>query len=125
MATLKVHAGDFPVCNATLSFMLGVCSVSFPWQPGDGFSLGQSLGLSADNVDELVLASEESVKRLGGTLGWGAVGATLLGPAGLLAGLIAGGRGKNVTFALRLKDGRRMLATSDAATFTKLQALIF
>lgn len=76
-------------------------------------------------LDEVEVASEESVKRLGGTLGWGAVGAVLLGPVGLLAGLLAGGNGKNVTFVCRLKDGRRFLATATAKQFTELRARTF
>src|SRR3546814_10870207 len=50
------------------------------------------------SIADLEPASEESVKRIGGTLGWGAAGALVLGPVGLLAGLLAGGRGTEVTF---------------------------
>ena len=71
------------------------------------------------------VASEESVKRIGGAAGWGAVGALALGPVGLLAGVILGGRSKDVTFIATFKDGRKMLATTDSKTFTKLQALVF
>lgn len=76
-------------------------------------------------VDEATVASEEDVKRTGGTIGWGIAGATLLGPVGLLAGLLLGGKGKDVTFILKLKDGKKMLATTDAKTFTKIQAHAF
>jgi len=43
----------------------------------------------------------------------------------MLAGLLLGGKGKDVTFILQLKDGKKMLATTDAKTFTKIQALAF
>lgn len=52
-------------------------------------------------------------------------GAALLGPVGLLAGLLLGGKGTDVTFIAQFKDGRKMLATTDAKAFTKLQALVF
>lgn len=124
MAKLTVHAGDFPKGKASISSMFGMVTVTFTWQPGDGL-LPQSLSLNEQNIESLEMASEESVKRLGGTVGWGVAGAMLLGPAGMLAGLLAGGRGKDVTFVLKLNDGRRMLATTDSSAYTKLQALTF
>lgn len=88
MAKLKIHAGDFG--KGTGAYMLG--AFSFPWQPGDGFSVGKSRHVS--ELQSIEIATEEAVKRVGGTVGWGVVGATLLGPVGLLAGLIAGGAGE-------------------------------
>src|SRR5690606_36515607 len=76
-------------------------------------------------VAELEVASEESVKRIGGTVGWGAVGGVLLGPVGLLAGLLAGGRGKDVTFVCKLKDGRKFMATAPSKVYTELSAVRF
>lgn len=81
--------------------------------------------IPADNVEELEVASEESIKRIGGTLGWGAVGAVALGPVGLLAGLVLGGKGKKVGFVVKFKDGRKLLATTDAKTFHAIQAGAF
>jgi len=43
----------------------------------------------------------------------------------MLAGLLLGGKGKEITFVAVLKDGKKMLATADSKTFTKLQALAF
>lgn len=81
--------------------------------------------LSLDTVESVEVASEEAVKRIGGTLGWGVAGAVLLGPVGLLAGLLAGGVGKDVTFVCKLKDGRKFLATAPSKMFVELQAAIF
>lgn len=118
MASIKVHAGDFPIGSANLMFS----TISFPWQAGDGM-LGKTVSLS--DLSEVDKASEESVKKLGGTVGWGVVGATLLGPVGLLAGLLAGGKGTEITFVAKLHDGRKFLGSTDAKTFTKLQAAVF
>lgn len=118
MATIDIHAGDFAKGSAKLMFS----TITFPWQAGDGI-LGKTAQLS--DLSGVEKASEESVKRTGGTVGWGVVGATLLGPVGLLAGLLAGGKGTNVTFVATLKDGRKFLGTTDAKTYTKLQAAVF
>jgi hypothetical protein len=110
MAKVKVHAGDFP--------------------KGDGHFFFGSLVLGGytipgSQLEEVAVASEENVKKVGGTLGWGAAGAVILGPVGLLAGLLLGGRKKEVTFVARLKDGRKILATTDNQTFIKLQSAAF
>ena len=76
-------------------------------------------------LDVVDIATEENVKKLGGTVGWGAAGALILGPVGLLAGLLLGGRKKQVTFVAKFKDGRKLLASTDSKTFTKLQAAVF
>jgi len=120
MSTITIQAGDFPTGKASFSFN----AITFPWRPGDGFSSGKTVAL-AGQIESIETATEEAVKRVGGTIGWGVVGATLLGPAGMLAGLLLGGRGKDVTFIAVFKDGKRMLATADSKTFTKLQALAF
>ena len=51
------------------------------------------------------LVTEENAKSLVGTAGWGLIGATLLGPAGMLAGALAGGNRKKCTFVCRFEDG--------------------
>lgn len=81
--------------------------------------------IKLNQIQAVAVATEESVKRFGGTLGWGIAGGFLFGPVGLLAGLLAGGRGKNVTFVCQLKDGRRFLATADSSIFTALSAAAF
>lgn len=116
MAKVIVHAGDWPKGKG--GYHLGAFSL-----PRSGWN--QSEIILASQLEEIAPASEENVKRLGGTVGWGIVGATLLGPVGLLAGLVAGGRGKDVTFVAKFKDGRKLLGTTDSKTFTKLSALTF
>lgn len=118
MAKLKIHAGDFPKGSASVT--MGI--ISFPWQPGDGF-FPKTMPIA--EFESVEVATEEAVKRVGGTVGWGAAGAVLLGPVGLLAGLLVGGRGKDVTFIGFTKDGKKMLATTDSKTYTKIQATCF
>ena len=49
----------------------------------------------------------------------------ILGPVGLLAGLLLGGRNKEITFVAKFKNGKKIFASTDSKTFTKLQAVIF
>jgi hypothetical protein len=119
MSVFQVHAGDFGKGKGTASGSVLI----FPWQGGDGFSLGKTVLFS--DLASVELASEDAVKRVGGTVGWGVAGAVLLGPVGLLAGLLAGGRGKDVTFVGVHKDERKFLATTDSKTFTKISAALF
>jgi len=117
MATIIVHAGDF--------------------LKGDGMYLNGELilkteehkfvgeSISEKQLEFIEIASEENVKKLGGTLGWGAIGGVALGPVGLLAGLLMGGKKKQVTFIAKFKDGRKLLASTDSKTFTNLQAACF
>ena len=81
--------------------------------------------IPVSEIEELETASEENVKRIGGTVGWGVAGAALLGPVGLLAGLLLGGKGKEVVIVCKLKDGRKFLAVVDSGTYQKIQAAMF
>lgn len=124
MSKIQIHAGDFNKGKGDISIMFGMCSITPPYGVGDGWTATRHT-IGAGDIEEVAPASEENVKRIGGTVGWGAVGALALGPLGLLAGLVLGGKGKDVTFVLKLKDGRKMLATTDNKTYTKLIALSF
>lgn len=117
MAKIKVHAGDF--LKGDSAFYFG----SFVLKTKEHYISGETI--SVDELETVEVASEESVKKIGGTVGWGAAGAVILGPVGLLAGLLLGGRKKEVTFVARFKDGRKLLATTDNKTFTELKAAVF
>lgn len=114
MAKLKVHAGDFE-SNPGNS-----CSGGFLYIYPRGGWVRECLG--PRDIETIEKASEESVKRLGGTAGWGLAGGALFGPVGLLAGLVAGGRGQDVTFVAQFKDGRRLIASVRSSEYAKLAA---
>jgi hypothetical protein len=127
MAKVTVHAGDFKPGQGSFTSLLkdretGIVG-AFTLRTEAHAFIGETILVA--QLASVEIASEEAVKRVGGTVGWGLAGAALLGPVGLLAGLLAGGRGKDVTFVARFKDGRRLLATTDSKTFTMLQAAIF
>ncbi|MEX0963808.1 MAG: hypothetical protein WDZ52_07210 [Pseudohongiellaceae bacterium] len=118
MAKIKILAGDFYKGGQhQLSFgTMTLFSDKAKW-------IGEHIPVS--ELQTVEPASEDSVKKIGGTIGWGALGGVALGPVGLLAGLVLGGKGKEVTFVATLKDGRKMLATTDSKTYAKLQAAVF
>lgn len=117
MAKVTVRAGDLLKGDSQFSFGSLVLHTEAHSFVGEAIPITQ--------LESVEVASEESVKRIGGPIGWGAAGALVLGPVGLLAGLLLGGKKKEVTFVAKFKDERRLLATTDSGTFTKLQAAVF
>lgn len=97
MAKLEVHAGNFLTGRSSVSFG------SFSLRTKEKPILGETIPFK--QLVEVGTASEESVKRFGGTIGWGAAGAVVLSPVGLLAGLLIGGRGKDVTLSQSSRMG--------------------
>ncbi len=117
MAKVKVLAGDFLKGNGEYSWgSLVLKTKEHSW-------VGETIPLT--QLETVEIATEESVKKIGGTVGWGAAGAVILGPVGLLAGLLLGGKKKEITFVAKFKDDRKLLAQTDSKTFTKLQAAVF
>jgi hypothetical protein len=86
---------------------------------------GSVIYYKLEDLAELEVASEESTKKMMGAIGWGLLGDLALGPLGLLAGVLSGGKQTNVKFIGSFKDSRRMLATTDSKTFTTMQAALF
>lgn len=117
LGIFTVHAGDFRK-GRDHQYLRGQFIMKRP----KGFFREK---ISVNEVEVVEVASEEAVKRIAGTIGWGVAGAVLLGPVGLLAGLLAGGVGKDVTFVCKFKDGRKFLATAPSKIFVELQAATF
>jgi len=117
MASIKVLAGDFIKGEGTVGYeSLTLITKEHP-------STGEAISFT--ELQTVEVATEENVKSTGGTLGWGAVGALALGPVGLLAGLLLGGNNKEITFIAKFKDGRKIMATTDSETYTRLAAAAF
>jgi hypothetical protein len=115
---ITIHAGPFCL-DITHYFVKGVlklCTKKRQWFPEK---------IKATELKSIDIASEDNVKKLGGTVGWGLAGAVMLGPVGLLAGLICGGKKKEITFVAEFKDGRKMLATCSNKTYSQIQASLF
>lgn len=118
MAKLKLHAGDFVNISPSHSFN-GYFHLATDERT---FKLINTETINPNELEYLSIANEEAVNSIGGKIGWGAAGGLLLGPVGLLAGLLMGGKGKEVTFVAKFKDGRKFVATTDSNTWGKIQA---
>lgn len=114
MANIKVHYANFPYTEITTSF--GVLSIK------TGVFQFSGETVTGDKFEAIEISTEENVKKIGGTVGWGAVGGVLAGPVGILAGAMLGGNKKQVTFILGLTDGRQLMGTTDSKAYTELVA---
>lgn len=119
---IKVHAGDF----------VGGCYT--PPDYGKGFGTLRlyredpkdlSVKITKDMIHDIEVATQESVTRLGGATCWRGTGKVVLGPFGLLSELILNERGIEITFILVLKDGTKVLATTDRNTYPEIARAVF
>ena len=76
----------------------------------------------AGKIAKVTQQTEESVKALSETLGWGLAGALVFGPLGALAGVVLGGNRKEICALVELKDNRKFLAVMDPKVYQKFLA---
>lgn len=114
MAKIKVHASNFSCIEMMASG--GTIFIK------DGMFQLTGEAVHASKFVTLEAASEDSVKKVGGAIGWGVVGGAIAGPLGLIAGALLGGNKKDVTFVAEIDDGRKFMGTIDSKSFIKLQA---
>ena len=114
MGKIKVLAGDF---TGEGRYAEGRITLRPKEQPSPAHRM-----TVADFFASIEIAAQHDKVRVAGALGWGAAGAILAGPAGLLAGAFLGGRGKQVVFTAVLKDGRKLLAQTDSHTYADLKS---
>ncbi len=120
MSAIKVVAGDLDHGTWQFSGMLGVALMTrastrtHPWK-------GETVNLKSEvsNIEQL---TEEKVKKLAGTAGWGIAGAVLLGPIGAIGGMLLGGNKTQVAFACYLNDGRKFMGVTDSKAWQKIMA---
>lgn len=94
------------------------------WEYKDGILWGPFEHIEfSDQVTKVSLQTEESIKKLSHSLGWGLAGLVAAGPLGAVAGAVLGGNRKQVCALLELKDNRRILALMDQKLFQHLMAL--
>jgi hypothetical protein len=117
MGKIKVLAGDF---TGDGSYSDGRITLRPKEQPSPAHRM-----VVRDFFASVDVAAQHNVVKVGGAVGWGAAGALVAGPIGLLAGALLGGRGRDVVFVATLKDGRRFLGQTDSKTYTQLRADVF
>ncbi|MBA4390410.1 MAG: hypothetical protein C0399_05685 [Syntrophus sp. (in: bacteria)] len=116
MSTVKVLAGDIHTGD-------WVVRGDFRMTRG-AFGIGDEIHFKKD-IQNVEVLTEENKKKFVGTAIAGAAGALLLGPLGLVAGVLAGGKSKQVSFICFLKNGKKFMATTDNKTYLAIQAAIF
>lgn len=114
MAKIKIHAGDFE--NIDGHFFAGMFTL---FQKGKIWS---SERIQVTDLKSIDIASEESMRKVSGILGWGLAGATLLGQTGLLIGILLGRKEEQVVFVAKFKDGRKLLAEIDQGAYLRIKA---
>ena len=117
MGKIKVLAGDF---TGDGSYADGRITL----RPKESPSPAHRMKVQ-EFLQSVEIAAQHNAVKVGGAVGWGAAGAILAGPVGLLAGAMLGGRGKEVVFVAVLKDGRKFLGQTDSKTFAALKAALF
>ena len=110
----KIIGGDFP---SNASFVSTFGQAVLTW----GFGKNGNVIFNG-NIQSIETITEENKKQFLGAAGWGLAGGALLGPIGFLAGALAGGNKKEMSFAVYLKDGRKFLAKADPGTYQKIVA---
>lgn len=114
MAKAKVISGDYsPGQVMVMGFKLMILSVTL-----------KRAELSKNTVEEYELITEDIRKSASSGIIRGAVGATLLGPVGLLAGLSAKNKAKRIV-AIKFKDGKNSLVEFDDKMYTKFVKAMF
>jgi len=80
----------------------------------------KQIELTQEEVESVKILTEEDKKNLSRAAGLGIAGSILLGPVGLVAGVLASGNKKEVTFECQLSNGEKFLAVTDPRIYQKL-----
>lgn len=111
MGMIKIHGGDFT--EQSVYFCGDVLVISGKVKNEE---------INSNRLRSVEVATEEAIKKLPGSIGLGLVGGLLLGPVGMVAGVLAGGNKKEITFTATFHDNRSFVATTDPKTFANLKA---
>jgi len=94
------------------------------WEFKDGILWGAFEHIELfKSLDKVSPQTEENVKKLSHSLGWGLAGAMVAGPVGAIAGVVMGGNRKQVCALIELKDERKFIAVMDNKIYQELLAL--
>jgi len=129
MGKIKVLAGDIERGSWNTIFLFGGAQM---YQIQHAYTEKPTIKIDLKTVKSAEVQTEEKLKKLAGSAGWGFAGAVVGGLAGGiglvvggLAGVLSGGNKTEVCFSCELQDGRKFLAITDNQTWQKILALIF
>lgn len=89
-----------------------------------GISFSNNLFLNKDNIETYEVITDDQRKSAASGIARGAIGAALLGPVGLLAGLSAKNKG-TYNVAIKFKDGKNSLVEIDDKVYKTLVKVMF
>ncbi|QQE10028.1 hypothetical protein JD969_10920 [Planctomycetota bacterium] len=78
--------------------------------------------IPAVKIKTINVESENDCKDWFDACGLAAVGSLVLGPIGLLAGLLLGGKKKRICFVATFDDDRKILGTTDSEIYKKIRS---
>lgn len=77
------------------------------------------------DITEFQVVTEENKASILGKVGWGAAGLVVLGPLGLLAGVLGGGNKRDRLMVIKMRDGRSAMIKGNSADAEALMAATF
>ncbi|TCL91850.1 hypothetical protein C8J38_105153 [Rhizobium sp. PP-WC-2G-219] len=80
---------------------------------------------AADEVVSIDIVTEQNGTSILKKAGWGLIGSAVLGPVGLLAGVLGGGNRHEKIVAIEFRDGKRALLQCDAKSYGNIMRLAF
>ena len=98
--------------------------INKPFIRDGSFGFGKKIFINKENVLEYEIIGEEVSTSATSAVVRGAIGAALLGPAGIAVALSAKKKGIH-TLAIQFKDGKRSLVEVDNTIFKSIQQLMF
>ncbi len=127
---MKVLAGDFQTrtgsgAQANFIYSHPIGQFTFPDPNKELWFWPRHVTYYMDSVEEIQEITDENKVKVLGVAGWGALGGLALGPLGLIAGMVLGGRGKVVVCAVKFKDGKQALLEVNQKEWTNIVAARF
>lgn len=74
-------------------------------------------------IESVTIQTQDSVKDIAKTLGLTVAGGVFFGPLGAIAGYFAGGKRQEVCVLVKLKDGKKFLASMDKRIYQQVLGL--
>ena len=118
-ASNSVIAGDYKGCNLH-EFYDGIAIITSSWN-----NIEIMARIDKDSVESFEVLSEERNRSAGNVVARGLVGAALLGPVGLAAGVLSSRKKGTHQIAIQFKNGKKSLVEVDDKFAKKINITLF
>lgn len=114
---IKIKAGDFKKESGMQLGSKGLCVAE---------GMFSTKVYPLDEIVNIEDVNDQNQKSIGAKMGWGATGAVVLGPLGLLIGALATGNNKRMMgFVIEFADGKRALCECKPQEYQALKQAMF